>query len=365
MLTKGQVMTIKKLLNKNVSKRAIAKRLCISRDTVKRYADLNFKECLKFKTRNYPCERIAPYMNTIENMLKVSNEQNSAIPVSAIYDEIKNMGYKGTLRWLQKFIKTRKIKELGFNQAMIVRFETNPGVQMQIDWIEFKKDGLSAFVATLGYSRTSYVEYVDNESIQTLIRCHMNAFNYFGGICRECLYDNMKTIILKRHFYGYAKHKYNPLFEDFAKHCGFKISVCRPYRPETKGKVERFNRYLRYSFHNPMIVKFKIKNYHLTIDIANVEVLKWLDEKANKRIHSTTKKQPFELLEEERKFLLPIQKNYQGIHPDIVVKSYNENRTIPSNSLDFLNDIYKIPQRDMRCYDEFILQIHETTTKGN
>lgn len=311
MLTKGQVMTIKRLLDKKVSKRAIAKRLCISRDTVKRYADLNIKDGLKFKARNYPCERIAPYIGVIENMLKVSKNQNSEIPISAVYDEIKSMGYQGTLRWLQKFLKTGRLKETELSRNTIVRFETSPGAQMQVDWTEFKKDGLSAFVTTMGYSRASYVEYVGDESAQTLVRCHVNAFNYFGGVlCKEYLYDNMKTIILKRYFYGYAKHKFNPLFEDFAKHYGFKILVCKPYRPETKGKVERFNRYLRYSFHNHMIVKFKIKNYRLTIDIANAEVLKWLDERANKRIHATTKRQPFELLEEERKFLLPLQKAY-------------------------------------------------------
>nr|WP_167749958.1 DDE-type integrase/transposase/recombinase [Sulfurospirillum diekertiae] len=121
---------------------------------------------------------------------------------------------------------------------------------MQVDWVEFPKDNLSAFVATMGYSRASYVEYVNNEKIETLIGCHMNAFAYFGGVSRNCLYDNMKTVILSRNDYSKGDHRFNPLFADFAKHCGFSIKVCKPYRAKTKGKVERFNHYLRYNFHN-------------------------------------------------------------------------------------------------------------------
>lgn len=204
-----------------------------------------------------------------------------------------------------------------------------------------------------------------DKNIQTLIKCHINAFNYFGGLSRECLYDNMKTVILSRNFYGHKKHKFNPLFEDFAKHCGFKIRVCRPYRAKTKGKVERFNRYLRYSFHNVTIVKFQIKNYPLTLSAINAEVLKWLDQKANKRIHATTKKVPLDLLKEEKAFLLPIQKVCQGIHPGVIINNLN-NTSKNKNGLSFLSEIYQIPQRDMRCYDEFIPKVSQTImTKGN
>ena len=140
---------------------------------------------------------------------------------------------------------------------------------------EFPKDNLSAFVATMGYSRASYVEYVENEKIETLIACHLNAFNYFGGVVKEALYDNMRTVIIKRNAYGFGKHQLNPMFEDFAKHCGFKIRVCKPYRAKTKGKVERFNHYLRYSFHNSLSVRLSMKRYVMNIDNANSEIIIW------------------------------------------------------------------------------------------
>ena len=181
----------------------------------------------------------------------------------------------------------------------------------------------------------------------------MNAFAYFGGVPLEGLYDNMKTVIIKRNGYGYGKHQLNPMFEDFAKHCGFKIRVCKPYRAKTKGKVERFNHYLRYSFHNSLSVRLAMKRYEMNIDNANSEVQKWLDHVANKRIHQTTLQTPFSLLAEERYHLLPLPKPYLGIHPTkamSVIVSKNEDKKDMAAAI---NSAF-IPNRDMQSYDMFI-----------
>ena len=114
---------IKKLFGSGKSKREIASRLGISRETVRKYSNLDLKSCFKARKRKCLCNQIKPYIKTIENMLKISKQQDCEIPISAIYDEIKALGYNGTLRWLQKFIKTRKLKVK--NQAkQITRFET-------------------------------------------------------------------------------------------------------------------------------------------------------------------------------------------------------------------------------------------------
>ncbi|GAM52807.1 hypothetical protein EBME_1270 [bacterium endosymbiont of Mortierella elongata FMR23-6] len=78
------------------------------------------------------------------------------------------------------------------------------GDQMQVDWVEFRKvkDPLYAFCATLGYSRASYVEFVSDMKIETLIRCHQNAFEALGGVVKQVLYDNMKTVVIERDAYG-------------------------------------------------------------------------------------------------------------------------------------------------------------------
>lgn len=350
MLNKDQVKMIKKLLKKGLSKSEVARRLGISRETVRKYA--NKPDGYVPTINKTPVENIVdPFLPHIAKMLETAKEENSFIPTTVIYDEIQRLGYSGSLRWLQQVMQKHELRKRVDSEEKLIRFETDPAKQMQMDWVEFPKDGLSAFVATMGYSRTSYVEYVDNEKVETLLACHINAFNYFGGVPEECLYDNMKTVIIKRNTYGYGKHQLNGLFEDFAKHCGFKIKVCKPYRAKTKGKVERFNHYLRYSFHNGLKVKLSMMNYDMNIDNANAEVIKWLNDKANKRIHQTTLQRPFDLLAQEQPHLLPVPKPYQGIHPKVVIGSVSKKAPAINNST--LNSIY-IPNRDMQSYDDFI-----------
>jgi len=82
------------------------------------------------------------------------------------------MGYDGSLRRLQGVIALHDLRGRSENEEPLIRFETKPGRLIQVDWIEFPKDGLSEFVATMGYSRASYIEYVTEEKIETLITCH-------------------------------------------------------------------------------------------------------------------------------------------------------------------------------------------------
>src|SRR5207237_10378086 len=83
------------------------------------------------------------------------------------------------------------------------------------------RDRLSVFIATLGWSRASYVEFVSDERLETLLGCHERAFYFFGGVPREVLYDNMRTVVSDRDRYGAGLHRYNRTFLDFAQHHGF------------------------------------------------------------------------------------------------------------------------------------------------
>jgi transposase len=172
---------------------------------------------------------------------------------------------------------------------------------MQVDWVEFRKGSapLQAFCATLGYSRASYVEFVSDMKVETLIGCHERAFAAFGGVTQRVLYDNMKTVVLERDVYGEGQHRYHAGFLDFAKHSGFVIKLCRPYRAKTKGKVERFNGYLRRSFYVPLNSRLAQSGQRLDVVTANAEVAHWLREVANVRVHGTTLEQPVERLRHE------------------------------------------------------------------
>ena len=180
MLKKGDIKMIKKFLKQGMTKSAIARKLGISRNTVTRYANKP-DGYIPGMNKNPIDTSVDPYLPDIAKMLEVAKNEKVHLPTTVIYDDIKAKGYEGSLRWLQTVMQRHELRERTLKEEL-VRFETKAGKQMQVDWIEFPKDKLSAFVATMGYSRTSYVQYVSDEKIDTLIQCHLNAFKYFGGV---------------------------------------------------------------------------------------------------------------------------------------------------------------------------------------
>jgi len=189
---------------------------------------------------------------------------------------------------------------------------------MQVDWVEFRRkkgSNLFAFVATLGYSRSSYVEFVSDMKLETLLSCHASCFAWFGGVPKQILYDNMKTVVLERDAYGPKQHRFTPGFLDFAKHYGFEPRLCRPYRAKTKGKVERMNGYLRRSFYVPLVAKLTAMGLELDQTTANTEVWRWLREVAEQRVHGTTKCVPALQLDKERPSLMALPMPYGASKP--------------------------------------------------
>ena len=108
-------------------------------------------------------------------------------------------------------------------------------------------------------------------TVETLITCHQHAFDAFGGIPKRILYDNMKTVVIERDASGAGAHHFHAGFLDYAHHCGFVIKLCRPYRAKTKGKVERFNGYLRRSFYVPLVAQLKQAGLSLDAVTAYIE----------------------------------------------------------------------------------------------
>ena len=167
-------------------------------------------------------------------------------PYSAvrILEKLKEQGFEGKYSIVKEYVRSRK---MDLDEKATVRFETMPGKQGQMDWGFFedhtvyeagKWKKLYCFLLVLGYSRMRYIEFVTDMSTNTLIRCHQNAFRYFGGYPEEILYDNMKQVVVKR-LLKQEDSTLNRQFEDFAGFYGFKPILCRPYRGQTKGKVER------------------------------------------------------------------------------------------------------------------------------
>jgi transposase len=300
-------MEIKVLARQGRSIRDISREMQVSRNTVRRY--LRDERAVSLKRPPARPHKLDPYRGYVAERVRAAHP--AWLPATVLLTEIVEQGYSGGLSRLRAYLRSlRTIKPA----EPVVRFETPAGQQMQCDWIVFRRGKLplSAFVATLGYSRASYVEFVTDERLDTLLACHAHAFDFFDGVPREALYDNMKTVVLERDAYGPGEHRFQPAFLDFAGHCGFVPRLCRPYRAKTKGKVERFNGYLRRSFYNPLASKLAQDRLLLDVATANAKVMAWLRDVANARLHGTTQKIPREQLLIEQKALQALPPPYSG-----------------------------------------------------
>ena len=158
--------------------------------------------------------------------------------------EIRELGYGGAYTAVKRFLAA--IRPENGPKPYEVRFETPPGVQAQVDFARFMVDftddpGTSRvvwlFSLVLGHSRFLFARYVLHQDLQTLLRCHIQAFEAIGGVPIEILYDRMKTAVTGEDDQGHIA--YNRSLLALAQHYRFQPRACRPYRAKTKGKVER------------------------------------------------------------------------------------------------------------------------------
>jgi transposase len=245
------------------------------------------------------------------------------LPATVLLREIRAQGYEGGATQLKDYLQTIRPAPPA---EPIVRFETEPGHQLQIDFVVFRRSPrpLRAFTAELGYSRYAYVEFTGDERGVTLVTYLERALCYFGGVPAHVLCDNPKTIVVERNAYGEGRHRYQAAWLDFVKHYGVTVKLCAPYRAQTKGKVERFHRYLRESFFNPLQAA---QTELVDVALANREVRPWLDEVANSRLHATLKERPVDRFALELGALRPLPPPYGG-RP--IVKSLPAMTVVPT-----------------------------------
>lgn len=288
MLQSEEFFMIRDLKSKGMNITQIAQELDLDRKTVRRW--LRSDELPAYRKKPQYESKLGDYKKYI-----VERMNQGCINAMIIFDEIKAMGYQGRMTILRDFMKPHREQVRG---KASIRFETQPGKQAQVDWGEFrllKEDGtflkVHAFIMIMGHSRKQYVEFTENEQIDTLIGCHERAFAFFGGVPETILYDNMKTVV--KHSRQTGTNKWNEKFLSFARHQDFSPLRCRPYHPRTKGKVENGVKYLRKNFWPRIRIVSSLSD-------LNEAVRYWLDTVCNVRLHQTTREIPAEAFLREK-----------------------------------------------------------------
>ena len=330
---------------KGMSYTEIGRKHHIDPRTAKKYAESDTRPA--YVLSDAKPSKLDPYKEQIATWLEEA-------PYSAvrILEKIQEQGFTGGHSIVREFVRHKKDH---FDEKATVRFETMPGLQGQMDWAHFDdfqvyEDGkpkkLYCFLLVLGYSRMRYIEFVTEMSTNTMIRCHQNAFRYFGGYPEEILYDNMKQVVIKRLLKA-EDSTLNRQFEDFAGFYGFKPILCRPYRGQTKGKVERTVQFVRNNF----MVGINYKS----LDDLNGQAIAWCN-KVNAKVHGTTNEIPFERL--KREGLNPLKREY-------IIDKINLRRVQKDCLISYAGNQYSVPSeyvgRDVAvvALDNMLAAYHE------
>lgn len=231
------------------------------------------------------------------------------LTVVRILEEIRAVGYTGGDSIVKAWVKTIRPEA---SRRPHLRFETEPGVQGQVDLSPYtvllsgEPTKVVCFSLVLGYSRWQFIRFTLHADVHSVCHSHVLAFEDAGGVAHEILYDRMKQVILESYKDGVLFH---PLFERMAAHYGFRAVPLAPGYKEGKGKVENPFRYVEGNFLAGRTFQ--------DLDDLNRQARKWLAETARVRIHRTTREQPSARLTEEQPALIPLP--HQRFEAGIVV----------------------------------------------
>jgi transposase len=284
MIDSEQWMDIKELHRQGLSQRQIARQTGHSRNTIARILAQKTPQPFQKPERHSGLDSFKPYLKERWETYRLNGAR--------LHREIQDQGFTGSVDIVQRYLKTLK-QEQSTSSRATVRFETQPGQQAQADWAEvglIEGRKVYAFLMVLSFSRMLFVTFRHSMALPELIACHQEAFEFFQGIPATILYDNMAQVRQPRN------KELHPLMADFSAHYGFAVRTHRPYRPRTKGKIERAVRHLEEDF-------LKGRAFADLNDLSG-QTRSWLSE-ANNRVHATTGEKPAETYLREK--LTPLE----------------------------------------------------------
>ena len=283
------------------SQRTIARELGIGRNTVRRVLD----QVQAARDGQTPSAALPPpktrqrgsLLDPYEPILKELLERYPDITATRMVEELRARGCPGKYTTVRQRLRALRPRP---TPAPVVRFETGPGTQAQMDYgvydIDFVREGrrrVYLFSYLLSYSRRQYLRFVEGMDLHTTLREHVHAFAHLGGLAATCLYDNFKVVVLRHDADGPL---YNPKFLAFATHYGFKPWACQVRRPQTKGKVER-----RFHFVETNLLNARTFE---SLDHLNEVTAWWLANVADLQLVKGLKETPLERHARERPHLI-------------------------------------------------------------
>ncbi len=306
------------------SGRQIARRLRMGRETVREYLDAFLKAgLLNGAADDLPDQHVLraalgsdaspppQQTSSVERWRsKIDELQGKGAGPTAIHDYLRlhEPEYDGTLSAVKRLCRRLERERGPAPTDVAIPVETAPGEVAQVDFgyagVRYDPDrGIPRkcwlFVMTLGFSRHMCAGLVFDQTVQTWLRLHMDAFEAFGGVPRVLVPDNLKAAVVRAAFGVSDEVEINRSYRELARHYGFQIDPTPPRSPQKKGKVEAGVKYVK-------------GNFLATWDTVDIhedrrQLRRWVLEIAGRRRHGTTGRPPLELFEEqERGALLPL-----------------------------------------------------------
>ncbi|MFS0577534.1 IS21 family transposase [Sporosarcina sp. 179-K 3D1 HS] len=340
MLKLEVIVEVHQLKKQGFNISAIARKCNLSRTTVYEYLGMDFEEACKWvdelKTRK---RKLDPYRDEILSWLK-EHPDLSASQVSDWLEErchYKDVGDSTVRTYVRELREENHIpKSLSFRSYEAVE-ELPKGKQMQVDFGELKvktSEGkttkLYVIAFVLSHSRYKYAIWQERPfTTRDVLRCHEMAFEYYGGITEEIVYDQDKLMIVSENG---GDILYTEEFQAYKQQRGFRIYLCRAADPESKGKIENVVKFIKGNF-------AKNRVFH-QLDTWNEQCLAWLERKGNYQVHNTIKKRPCEVFALEKPHLrkvsslLSFESNHRSsitrtVHKDNIIKFQANRYSVP------------------------------------
>ncbi|MCM3738573.1 IS21 family transposase [Bacillus cytotoxicus] len=333
-------LKIRQLHEKKFKVAQIAEELKISRPTVYKYLEMTFEEVKEYLVDlNRKPKKLDPYRDWIVAWLEEYPHLSAAQIKDWLlerYPDLK-VGDSTVRLYISEIREIYQIEKKVIVRQYEAVSEQPMGKQIQVDWGETKqktkakKEVKLYFIAfVLAHSRYKYMEWQDKPfTTQDAIRCHENAFRYFGGRTEEIVYDqdhllsvseNAGDLILTTEFQAYVKER------------KFRVHLCRKADPESKGMIENVVKYIKRNFADSRVFT--------NIDDWNTRALEWLGRTGNKNVHNTIKKRPVEVFLLEKQHLQPVSPilSKESICADIIPRTVNKDNTIR-----FQSNRYSVP----------------------